>query len=377
VKKKISGYKKREVFYEFEKALQKHKLHHALYWGTELHASGFFEFLWKKIFIFHSQYIHIQSPGLSDLIFSRYLKYMDIKKRLLTSNKLSLRNNFALRHDLYQIIYYLTLLPKKNINYCIPRTYFNKKENSKIISHQNPNNKNFYIINDLLGECESDDIINAINEIKYHMSVIIHKNNKNEKNKIFYWLGYILEYGIEISEIVPTPYMIKIYHTNSTKKTYYYMELIWNLLMNCSLSKNNINMFNTIKILYQMYKFEKNFKYKYYHIIHSFLFFFHPIKYWNIKTSLNTFIDVNQYYKNIQISIHTKHIRNDYIPIKSNYIKTIHSTLPPYMLIYSKKKKKKKEKKEEIQEENIEISIEKKYKRKKKNKKEFIIILDE
>ena len=190
-KSSFSGYKKTEIFIEFQKSLEEHKLENALFWATEIHCSWGIDELFEKVFIYISSKIHLNSYQLPIIVWNHYLYWKSIEKNDI--------NNQRLRNSIFEMVALLVqcemgrVLQKKKI---IKDTEFNIQKLSKMITcstnHISPN---------IMKQKDPKVLTIVINELSYciikHTDLQGNIQDKKVNNreyymeKAIYWISWL------------------------------------------------------------------------------------------------------------------------------------------------------------------------------------------
>jgi hypothetical protein len=331
--KSISNYKKTDLIRELEKELINGDYKKALYYSSEMFASGYFKDLFITFFIFISEYIHILNPNLYSLIFSKYETYRDLEKKIKKNKKVNLldiRNHPKLQNDLLFITKNLCLSPKRHISYFIPESYNNQTSGGSIDTKlMNITTGEYEMMKDVINNRDNKDIIIAIKEFQHHFNSIVKAKingrgqNSNDINKSFFWLGRIFFCGCEQNYFIGYPHQISIYSTNDKKINDNFINVLWNLILNAAkIEKQYLNNIISIYSIYEDTLLNKNEK-KSFLMLHSLLYFMFKNGDYNIRYELskNDRDLLRRYYKSIQYSINKNIQRPDYFEINEEKIK--------------------------------------------------------
>ena len=193
-KSSFSGYKRGEIFSEFQKSCSEHKLENALFWMAEIHCSWAVEELFEKIFSYISSKIHLNSYHLPIIIWNHYLYWKSITD--INNNNI---NEQRLRNSLFEIAALLVqcetsrVLQKKK---AIKDTDFNIQKLSKMITcstnHISPN---------IIKQKDPKVLTIVINELSYclmkHADLQGNIQDKKDNNREFYmekavyWISWL------------------------------------------------------------------------------------------------------------------------------------------------------------------------------------------
>ena len=195
-KSSFSGYKRGDIFTQFQKSCDEHKLENALFWVTEIHCSQALDELFEKIFIYISTKIHLNSYHLPLIVWNHYLYW-----KHLSNNHI---NEQRLRNSLFEIAALLVqcetgrVLHKKK---AIKDTEFNIQKLSKMITCSTN-----HISTSIIKQKDPKVLTIVINELSY--CLIKHKDlqgniqDKKVQNRGFYmekavyWISWLHKWEI-------------------------------------------------------------------------------------------------------------------------------------------------------------------------------------
>ena len=114
--KTFSEFKKREVYSELMKSIEKGKIENTCFWITECIASGYTLNLFEKLIIFSCKIIHINNSRLPSFLWNKYSSFYNsishINNNKQKKKLIHLRNTQSIRNGLIDVGVTLALSPK-------------------------------------------------------------------------------------------------------------------------------------------------------------------------------------------------------------------------------------------------------------------------
>jgi len=302
--KTFNGYKKTSVFNDMRQNILSGNIEKALFWGAELHCSGYIEEIYKKLFD-----IYIREINKSNIhLLKNFIKEFNTLTLLKGTykNVLDLRNNQYIRNHIHDLIC-LIIFSEKNKLLKLPilkSPDFNMNNNINKIITKNLNN-----INKFIKEDDHDNLIIPLSEILLNLKK---KHLLKSLENCLFWLNWILIYekNYHNNYIICTKRFVK---DINNKWLYDFSWILWEIILSISNTEY-------IKILFELYKkdYTKSKKKKKINlIIFAFIIIIDP--YPNINYN-NNLID------NTKIIIKQKIISNinfQYLDISKNRTKNI------------------------------------------------------
>ena len=179
-KSSFSGYKKADIFTEFQKSCETHKLENALFWIAEIHCSQALDDFFEKSFIYISNKIHLNSYHLPIIVWNHYLYFNNLNNNGINEQKL--RNSiFEISALLVQCETHRVLMKKKVIKVID----FNIQKLSKLMicstNHISPN---------IIKQKDPKVLTIVINELSYclrkHIALQGKIQDKKDNNREYY-----------------------------------------------------------------------------------------------------------------------------------------------------------------------------------------------
>ena len=244
----FSNYEKKSVLSELKKNIIDYRLEPAVYWSTELIISGCINEIIDIINKIACLYINKTSPQFPIFLYDRICK-IDTILLCYEKKNLEYRNDQQLRNIICEIISVLTISTKKLLAPVkkMKETYFNID-----ILKNRLQAKNLELIQNVMRENDPAELQIACNEFAYCL------NNNSSSDLVFFWLSWILTWEKKI--IKKQGRCICAYRdiVESKESNTDVIWLIWDIIVNETNKRNNINFKKSIDALFSLFK--KNYK---------------------------------------------------------------------------------------------------------------------
>ena len=186
-KQTFNGYKKTEVFSDFQKSILCGNIEKSILWATELHCSGYLAKIFQTCFDLFIKEINVSNLHLI-LIFLREFVILDKKLEKYKDNMMESRNDQYLRNHLHNLVCLLTFSHKCKLAKLpkIQSDDFNMKNNKKRMLTEN--------LTDIQEFMKRDDpsiIIIPLSEILLNLK---RKNISKSFENCLFWLNWLLVY---------------------------------------------------------------------------------------------------------------------------------------------------------------------------------------
>lgn len=248
----FSNYEKKSVLAELKKSIIDYRLEPAVYWSTELLISGCINELIDLINKISCLYINKTSPQLPILLYDRICRIDNIMLRYNDKKNLEYRNDQQLRNIICELISILALSNKKMLPPIkkIKESYFNIEILKNRLKAQN-----LELIQNIMRENDPEELQIACNEFAFCL------NNNTSCDLIFFWLSWILTWEKKI--IKKKGKCICAYRdiVESKECNTDIIWLIWDIIVNETNKRVNINLKKSIDALFSLFK--KNYKTSY------------------------------------------------------------------------------------------------------------------
>ena len=258
-------YKKTEVLKDFENNMFSDTIEKAIFWSSELLASGYINDLYNKLLYFYINHVNKVNINLIEIFHKELIYFNKIKdtKDYDYKNTQYFRNHIA----------YMTCLVTFSTKCKLPKIptidpiYFNMK-NNKLLTKDLTSIKNF-ITND-----DNKNIIIPLSEILFNLNI---KNLTKSLENCLFWLNWIIIYEKNFHKNNMQCHYSKIDSKSVSEKCKCdFTWIIWKIIFNISDKINN----KYINYLYDLYclNFTKSTKTKKINIIiFAFLIIIDPI----------------------------------------------------------------------------------------------------
>ena len=239
-KKTFNGYKKNQVFSEFQKNILSGNIEKSILWCSELHCSGYLTQIYDKLLSIYLKEINKSNLKLIPIFLHNY-KIL-IKKTEKCKDLLFLRNDQFFRNNINDLVCLITFSTK----YKLPKLPTITSEDFNMDNNKNKMlSQNLNYIQQFIKENDNKNIIIPLSEIALNLKKIgLSKSLEN----ILFWLSWIMTYEKNFHKGYINCHSRK--QTNVNLKFYNdYVWIIWELVMD--ISDNEY-----IKYLYELFKLD-------------------------------------------------------------------------------------------------------------------------
>lgn len=347
--KTISNYKKRDVVNGLHDSMVNQKIEDACRWCIELNSSNMNNDIWSEIIVVYAKNININNFRILKQLYTKYIYYKRLIKGVDKKNIIHTRNVQEIRNMFVFLITQISLSAKNDL--------FSKKIIPKVkdVDFQregllkNMKCQNLDLIIEHVDEKDIKEFKIAINEIAYNIRVC-----QNFIRAVFWYLWICKLYTLKKKAHVQLTINSRNINGIDDKYKTDWIWLLWKIILNETLKKENRQLSDNIKYLYTLYKI--NYKTseinKRHFIIYQALFII--IKQVNLNKcsitkeylSIQATMNINKMYQAIDYNVAKEHYNKYSFIEKDNYIQKIKQDM--YNEEHRKKKNiaKKKEKEE-------------------------------
>lgn len=189
--KTFSEFKKRDVFNELIKSIEKGKVENTCFWITECITSGYTIDLLDKLVIFACKIIHINNPKLPQFLWNKYFTFYNSISHITNKNKkdlIHLRNTQSVRNALIDIGVTLSLSSKNKRYDKYPK--LKETDDFSFTAIKNKLNATMQILpSHIIRFTDPEELRVIMNEFFFNL-----KNKLGGYEKCIYWILWLVQW---------------------------------------------------------------------------------------------------------------------------------------------------------------------------------------
>jgi hypothetical protein len=233
---------KKTIFKKFQDSLKRKNIENAEKYALELHCSGYFDLIYRKMLNIYIENINIVQPQGLDIIY-KFSEYYNSKYtfKIKKEHPLYLVNDQVIRNIIFYMISMIATSNERKILKLkkIDLEDFNLSNKKKSLI-----SKNLNLVKNFLTGGDPKEIIVPLSEICNHFE----KKKEGSHHKIIYWLSWLFDYE-------------KQYHKNNLQigvrempgvNTKYYRDFVWSIWKIIFKYINEDNE-HYVRLLYKLY----------------------------------------------------------------------------------------------------------------------------
>ena len=324
--KTISNYKKKDVISGLHDSIVNQKIEDSCRWFIELNCSNMNIDIWSELIIVYAKYININNFRILEQLYTKYIYYKRLIKGIDKKNIIHSRNVQEIRNMFVFLITHVALSDKNDL--------FNKKiiPTVKAVDFQreglvtNMKCQNLDLIIEIVNENDIKELKIAINEISYNIRVC------QNFTKAVFWYQWICKlYTIKKKADIQLTLNSRNINGIDDKFKTDWIWLLWKILLNEAIKKENKQLISNVKYLYSLYKidYKTSCISKRHFIIYQVLYIIiKPVnfnrcyinkEYLSIQATMN----INKMYQAIDYNVAKEHYNKHSFIEKENYVQKI------------------------------------------------------
>tara|TARA_B110000971_G_scaffold219637_1_gene261228 strand:+ start:3433 stop:4722 length:1290 start_codon:yes stop_codon:yes gene_type:complete len=324
--KTISNYKKKDVVSRLHDSIVNQKIEESCRWFIELNCSNMNIDIWSELIIVYAKYININNFRILEQLYTKYQYYKRLIKGIDKKNIIHSRNVQEIRNMFVFLITQVALSDKNDL--------FNKKiiPTVKAVDFQreglvtNMKCQNLDLIIEIVNENDIKELKIAINEISYNIRVC------QNFTKAVFWYQWICKlYTLKKKAGIQLTLNSRNINGIDDKFKTDWIWLLWKILLNEAIKKENKQLISNVKYLYSLYKidYKTSCISKYHFIIYQVLYIIiKPVnfnrcyiskEYLSVQATMN----INKLYQAIDYNVGKEYSNKDSFIEKENYVQKI------------------------------------------------------